>query len=66
MILVPQVRTSPNPRSLKGKLVACVSMQSSEGFLSQAYYLKSLGLLAGRDYRLLICGTMDEVIKKVA
>jgi phosphonate transport system substrate-binding protein len=55
-----------DPLSLKGKLVACASMQSSEGFISQAFYLRSLGLVAGRDYRLLICGTMDEVVNKVA
>jgi phosphonate transport system substrate-binding protein len=55
-----------DPLSLKGKLVACASMQSSEGFISQAFYLRSLGLVAGRDYRLLICGTMDEVVKIVA
>jgi len=66
VIFVPQGSQITDLRSLKGKLVACASMQSSEGFLSQAYYLKSLGLLPGRDYRLLICGTMDEAVKKVA
>ncbi|MDO9026367.1 MAG: phosphate/phosphite/phosphonate ABC transporter substrate-binding protein [bacterium] len=66
MIFIPQGSSITEPSSLKDKLVACASMQSSEGFLSQAYYLKSLGLLPGRDYRLLICGTMDEVIRKVA
>ncbi|MDO9391978.1 MAG: phosphate/phosphite/phosphonate ABC transporter substrate-binding protein [bacterium] len=66
MIFVPQGSQITDPRSLKGKLVACASMQSSEGFISQAVYLRSLGLLAGRDYRLLVCGTMDEVVKKVA
>ena len=66
MIFVPQGSNITEPSSLKGKLVAIASMQSSEGFISQAVYLKSLGLLAGRDYRLLICGTMDDVIKKVA
>lgn len=66
LILVPQNSDITGPLELKGKLVACVSMQSSAGFLSQAFYLRSLGLLPGKDYRLLICGTMDEVIKKVA
>ncbi|MDP2807472.1 MAG: PhnD/SsuA/transferrin family substrate-binding protein, partial [bacterium] len=66
MIFVPQDSKITDPRSLKGKLVAIASMQSSEGFISQAVYLSSLGLLAGRDYRLLLCGTMDEVVKKVA
>jgi ABC-type phosphate/phosphonate transport system substrate-binding protein len=66
LIFVPQGSDITEPSSLKGKLVAVASMQSSEGFLSQALYLKSLGLLPGRDYRLLICGTMDEAVKKVA
>lgn len=66
LIIVPQNSDITGPLELKGKLVACVSMQSSAGFLSQALYLRSLGLLPGKDYRMLICGTMDEVLKKVA
>jgi phosphonate transport system substrate-binding protein len=66
LIFVSPKSSITDPLSLKGKLVACASMQSSEGFISQATYLRSLGLLAGRDYRLLICGTMDEVVRKVA
>ncbi len=66
LIFVPQGSDIAGPSALKGKLVAIASMQSSDGFLSQACYLRSLGLLPGRDYRLLICGTMDEVVKKVA
>ncbi|MBI4726114.1 PhnD/SsuA/transferrin family substrate-binding protein [candidate division TA06 bacterium] len=66
MIFVPLDSKITDPLSLKGKLVACASMQSSEGFISQAFYLRSLGLLPGKDYRLLICGTMDEAVKKVA
>ena len=66
LIFVSPKSSITDPLSLKGKLVACASMQSSEGFLSQAFYLKSLGLIPGKDYRLLICGTMDQVVKKVA
>jgi ABC-type phosphate/phosphonate transport system substrate-binding protein len=76
VILVPRSSTLTYPALAKGKVIACASMQSSEGFLSQAYYLfidKSQPLLLqnngpfpGRDYQLLICGTMDAVINKVA
>ena len=66
LIFVPQGSDITGPSALKGKLVAIASMQSSEGFLSQAWYLRSLGLLPGKDYRLLVCGTLDEVVKKVA
>lgn len=66
LIFVPQGSGIAGPSDLKGKVVAVASMQSSEGFLSQACYLSTLGLRPGKDYRLLICGTMDEAVKKVA
>lgn len=50
---------------LRGRTVACVSQLSSEGFVSQAAALAALGLLPNRDYKTMICGTMEEVVRTV-
>lgn len=50
---------------LTGKKVGLASQLSAEGFLSQACALMGMGIDARRDLRLVPCGNMDEVVKRL-
>ncbi len=54
-----------NIPGLRGKKVGLASQRSAEGFLSQALTLMGQGLDARHDLRLVNCGNMDEVARKL-
>ena len=52
-------------QQLRGKRVGLASQRSAEGFLSQAHTLLVQGIDVRRDLRLIPCGNMDEVVRRL-
>lgn len=64
-LIIARVGAIKEIAELKGKKVGLASQRSAEGFLSQAFALKNYGIDPRHDLRLVPCGNMDQVVKKL-
>ncbi len=65
LVIAPQGSRIEDLKDLSGRRVGLASQRSAEGFLSQAWSLKEQGIDVRKDIRLVPCGNMDEVKRKL-